>query len=187
MSITILELRNIIDAVGDEAKKRKETLQFEYDKIKEKSEKLPSLKWFRSRKNADLKDRLAIEGIKRGFSVRAEKVMGALPEYCSKADQRYFNRFDLSWEKDKSSKDFVLVVEIEMDTNTESVMKDFSKLVNNKNNCIKIMICQAKNESEEKALKQAVKKHLSKKDMKLGQYLLSIWAWKKNSFVHVEY
>jgi len=54
--------------------------------------------------------------------------MGALPEYCEVKDQINFNRFDLSWEKVRGSRDFSLAVEIEMDINVDSIIRDFSKL-----------------------------------------------------------
>ena len=115
------------------------------------------IKWYRKRKNSDIKDALTLEGIKRGFSVRAEKTMGALPEYCDKKDQKECNRFDLSWEK-TSIKSFVLVVEIEMEADLVEIGRDFKKLVKNKNDCTKVMICQSKTVGEIENIKADIEK-----------------------------
>lgn len=186
MDITAGELTRIIDSVGDAAIARKKLLDTEYKKAIGDGFEVP-LKWYRTRKNSDLKDVLTLEGIKRGFSVRAEKIMGALPEYCEVKDQKEFNRFDLSWEKVRGSRDFSLAVEIEMDIDSSSVMEDFYKLVNNKSNCLKVMICQAKHEKEIEQLKHEVENAILKPELKIGSYLLSVWAWSRGSFVHYEY
>lgn len=92
--------------------------------------------------------------------------MGALPEYCDKKDQKECNRFDLSWEKigDKNYKEktsikkFVLVVEIEMEADLVEIGRDFKKLVKNKNDCTKVMICQSKTVGEIENIKADIEK-----------------------------
>ncbi|MDV6328310.1 hypothetical protein Q5L94_09570, partial [Idiomarina sp. Sol25] len=147
-------MMRIIDSVGESAIARKKLLDSAYKNAVGDNVETP-LKWYRTRKNSDLKDALTLEGIKRGFSVRAEKVMGALPEYCEVKDQNNFNRFDLSWEKVRGSRDFSLAVEIEMDINVNSIIRDFSKLKRNKSDCLKVMICQARNEFELEQIKES--------------------------------
>ncbi len=186
MDITVEEFTNIIDCVGDVAISRKKIIEAEYEKAIGDGFEIP-IKWYRTRKNADIKDALALEGIKRGFSVRAEKVMGALPEYCKDEDQQAFNRFDLSWETVRDSRDFTLAVEIEMDISTNKVMEDFNKLVNNKSNCLKVMVCQTRHEDEIEKLKSAVENALAKKSSIAGTYLLSIWAWSRGGFIHFQF
>ncbi len=186
MDITVEEFTNIIDCVGDAAKSRKKIIEAEYERAIGDGYEIP-IKWYRTRKNADIKDALALEGIKRGFSVRAEKVMGALPEYCKDEDQQEFNRFDLSWETVRNSRDFSLAVEIEMEISTDKVMEDFYKLVNNKSNCLKVMVCQTRYEDEIDKLKSAVENALSKKSSNAGTYLLSIWAWSRGGFIHYQF
>jgi hypothetical protein len=78
MEVKVQELTTIINAVGYAAIVRKELLDEEYKKAVGDDFVIP-LNWYRTRKNADLKDALTLEGIKRGFSVRAEKVMGHFP------------------------------------------------------------------------------------------------------------
>lgn len=186
MNITVKEFAEIIDSVGDAAKLRKKIISDTYKRTIADDFDLP-IKWYRSRKNADIKDALALEGVKRGFSVRAEKVMGALPEYCKDSDQILFNRFDLSWEKTRNSREFTLAVEIEMDINIDSVMKDFRKLINNKSDCLKAMVCQVKNDSEESIFKSAAKKELLEAPKNVGSYVLSIWSWPRGEFVHYNF
>ena len=183
MEIKVEELTRIINSVGQSAIARKKLLDTEYKKAVGDNFDIP-LKWFRTRKNSDLKDALTFEGIKRGLSVRAEKVMGALPEYCDAKDQNEFNRFDLSWEKVRGSREFTLAVEIEMDINVDSIMRDFLKLKNNKSDCLKVMICQARHECEIEKIKESVEIALSDEASIVGNYLLSIWAWSRGGFIH---
>jgi len=186
MDITVEEFTVIIDSVGNAAKSRKKIIEAEYKKAIGDEFEIP-IKWYRARKNADIKDALALEGIKRGFSVRAEKVMGALPEYCKDEDQQAFNRFDLSWETVRGSRNFSLAVEIEMEISTDKVMEDFYKLVNNKSNCLKVMVCQTRHEDEIEKLKLAVESSLAKNSSISGTYLLSIWAWSRGGFIHFKF
>lgn len=180
MTITVEEFTHIVDAVGDAANTRKQAIRDAYPGDQADL----SVKWYRSRKNSDIKDALTLEGIKRGFSVRAEKVMGALPEYCEKSDQHVYNRFDLSWEETKESRNFSLLVEIEMDLNVGSVVGDFRKLINNKSDCLKAMVCQAKNELEINSIIAGLESALSEAPSRTGVYVLSIWAWQRSEFVH---
>lgn len=186
MDITVEDITRIIDAVGDAAKAKKKLLSAEYKKATGEEFDTP-VNWYRTRKNADIKDALTLEGIKRGFSVRAEKVMGALPEYCKDEDQKAFNRFDLSWESSRNSRNFTLAVEIEMDINADKVMEDFYKLIKNKNNCLKIMVCQTRYDSETNILKSKVENALSQATSKSGLYVLSIWAWERGGFIHYQF
>ena len=186
MTIRCEDIMALIDAVGDKAVARKRMLEKEYVKATGNECDLP-LNWYRSKKNYDLKDALTLEGIKRGFSVRAEKIMGALPEYCDVKDQKEFNRFDLSWEKQKDSRDFSLAVEIEMDIDVGSIMRDFHKLINNSSDCLKVMICQARYEEQIGQYRNAVESALSVCPSKSGSYMLSIWAWSRGGFVHYQY
>lgn len=183
MEVKVEDVMRIIDSVGESAVARKKLLDSEYKNAVGDDFEIP-LKWYRARKNSDLKDALTLEGIKRGFSVRAEKVMGALPEYCEVKDQNNFNRFDLSWEKVRGSRDFSLTVEIEMDINVDSIIKDFLKLIKNKSDCLKVMICQARNEFELEQIKVSSKSALSEEVSVSGSYLLSIWTWSRGGFVH---
>jgi len=183
MEVNVEDLTRVIDSVGESAIARKRLLDSEYKETVGDNFEIP-LKWYRTRKNSDLKDALTLEGIKKGFSVRAEKVMGALPEYCEAKDQNDFNRFDLSWEKVRGSREFSLAVEIEMDLNVDSIIRDFSKLKKNKSDCLKVMICQARNEFEIEQIKESVKAALSKEASIVGSYLLSIWAWSRGGFIH---
>jgi len=186
MTIRCEDIMALIDSVGDEAIARKRILEKEYVKATGNECDLP-LNWYRNRKNSDLKDAFTLDGIKRGFSVRAEKTMGALPEYCSVKDQEKCNRFDLSWEKHKNSRDFSLAIEIEMDINVDSIMRDFNKLINNPSDCLKVMICQAKHEEQIVQYCNAVEVALSACPAKAGSYMLSIWAWSRGGFVHYQY
>lgn len=183
MEVRVEGVMRIIDSVGESAVARKKLLDSEYKNAVGDDFEIP-LKWYRTRKNSDLKDALTLEGIKRGFSVRAEKVMGALPEYCEVKDQTNFNRFDLSWEKVRGSRDFSLAVEIEMDISVDSIIKDFSKLIKNKSDCLKVVICQARNEFELEQIKESSKAALSEEVSISGSYLLSIWTWSRGGFVH---
>ena len=184
--ISIEEFIQVIDGVGESAKTRKKFIKEELLRVNS-SNKLPPIKWYRKRKNSDIKDALTLEGIKRGYSVRAEKVMGALSEYCDDNDQDTFNRFDLSWEKNENSREFSLAVEIEMEAKTGHIIEDFRKLINNKSSCLKVMVCQAKTKNDIDDIKSAVKAELSKKPQAGSSFLLSIWAWPSSEFVHFQY
>jgi|GEM_PF-1329717 hypothetical protein len=183
MEVKVEDVTRIIDSVGESAIARKKLLDSEYRNAVGDNFDIP-LKWYRTRKNSDLKDALTLEGIRRGFSIRAEKVMGALPEYCEVKDQINFNRFDLSWEKVRGSRDFSLAVEIEMDINVDSIIRDFSKLKKNKSDCLKVMICQARNEFELKQIKDSAEAALSGEALVSGSYLLSVWTWSRGGFLH---
>ena len=187
MNFTVDDVVSIIDQVGVEANNKKKLLKKYYiDSVGENFD-VP-IKWYRTRKNADLKDAFTLEGIKRGFSVRAEKTMGALPEYCSSENQEAYNRFDLSWEKKKDSKDFLLAVEIEMDVNPLEIKRDFKKLAKNRSDCIKVMICQAKTADEIEGLKMEIEKSILQSTSKNSVYLLSIWSWEHGGqFLHFQY
>jgi hypothetical protein len=74
-----------------------------------------------------------------------------------------------------------------MDINVDSVMRDFLKLINNKSDFLKVMICQARYEIEIEQLKKEVESALSKETSKVGRYLLSIWAWPLGGFVHYNF
>jgi hypothetical protein len=184
MTFTEIEFSKIIDGVGRAANERKKNIKMEYQKAMGDDYDLPPIKWYRRRKNSDIKDALTLEGIKRGFSVRAEKTMGADKEYCEKDDQDSFNRFDLSWEKNKNSRDFSLIVEIEMDLKINSIKKDFQKLIENKNNCLKAMVCQAENEHDMMHIMKTVKNLLQASQDNRGWFVLSIWVWSKAGFAH---
>ncbi|WP_163371785.1 hypothetical protein [Endozoicomonas acroporae] len=195
MNISVNDIIGIIDQVGFDANKRKKVLRELYIDRFGEDFNVP-IKWYRKRKNADIKDALTLEGIKRGFSVRAEKTMGALPEYCGSEDQEECNRFDLSWENmgDKnykertSKKNFVLLVEIEMEADLVEIGRDFKKLVKNKNDCTKVMICQSKTVGEIENIKADIEKAVTSSASKQSVYLLSIWSWEHGGkFLHFQY
>ena len=195
----INEIKNYIDEVAKQANLKKIQIGKAYgiseddmnryvsesDYRKERKDIFAlGLNWFRKTKNQDLKDRLTIEGIKKGFSVRAEKTMGALPEYQSAVDQNHCNRFDLSWEKTKNSRNFMLAVEIEMDLDLDSIFKDFKKLTVNNKTEIKVMICQAKNKSIANQISEKAAMKVSQNLESGGSYLLSVWTWDSAKFKH---
>lgn len=72
MNISVNDIIGIIDQVGFDANKRKKVLRELYIDRFGEDFNVP-IKWYRKRKNSDIKDALTLEGIKRGFSVRAEK------------------------------------------------------------------------------------------------------------------
>ena len=195
----INEIKNYIDEVAKQANLKKIQIGMAYGISEDDMNRYVSesdyrrerkdifalgLNWFRKTKNQDLKDRLTIEGIKKGFSVRAEKTMGALPEYQSVADQNHCNRFDLSWETTKNSRNFILAVEIEMDLDLDSIFKDFKKLTGNHKTEMKVMICQAKNKSIAKQIAEKAAMKISQNLESGGSYLLSVWTWDSAKFRH---
>ena len=142
------------------------------------------LKWYRRSKNQTVKNFLTLEGIKRGYSVRAEKTMGALPEYQKMSDQTSYNRFDLSWESKRNSRDFVLAVEIEMTMDVAEVIRDFKKLLLCKKVETRLLVCQAKTDRDEAKFITALSAELSAYPNLPGQTLVSIWSWSKGQFSH---
>jgi len=196
MKVTYQEFIDIIDAVGKATNEHKALIKRVFKEATGKEYELP-VKWYRKNKNADIKNALALAGFKRGFSVRAEKTMGALPEYQSKNDQDIHNRFDLSWEaeEDTDTRDFILAVEIEMSVEMSHITKDFRKLVENQSDCLKVIICQAKRKCDESELLKEMQKIISEQKSKptkpKGTFVLTIWSWEskdnkgnKGKFIH---
>ena len=110
--------------------------------------------------------------------------MGAQPEYQKIEDQDNFNRFDLSWEKSKNSRDFSLAMEIEMDMEHKEILRDFKKLLMNKKTENKVMVCQSKTEED---IKPLIKKCSDLAKVNIGhggKYLVSVWTWSLGEFVH---
>ncbi|TDY03005.1 hypothetical protein [Thiohalophilus thiocyanatoxydans] len=143
-----------------------------------------SLKWFRRRKNQDIKDRFTLEGRRRRMAVRAEKTTGADPEYQNQADQAEYNRFDLSWEDECGSRRFVLAMEIEMDLDSSEVVRDFKKLLKNRSRASKVMVCQAKTSGEARKIANELSEQLERHAKPIGEFLVSVWTWEVGRFLH---
>jgi len=139
------------------------------------------LRWYRKTKNQNIKDKFLIAGLEKNFSVRAEKTMGALPEYQKGKDKEY--RFDLSWENGMESKVFDLIMEIEMDLNIDSIVYDFKKILNIVSNK-KVMVCQAKTEKDSSGIISKLQKIADTKAKGENKYLVAVWQWDLGKFVY---
>lgn len=190
------EIADALDTVGYEARSRKQSIgmacgvsskdmgRYVSDyKFRQSRPDIRNLKlnWYRRRKNQDIKDKLAIEGVKRGFSVRAEKTMGAKAEYQGAEDQKKSRRFDLSWERGENSREFALAMEIEMDLQRRSIKKDLLKLINNDGAELKVMVCQQKSRTDAESLWPSVCERVQGS---CGAFMLSVWVWELQTFCH---
>lgn len=198
--ILIKDIEELLDEVAQAANERKKAIGIaagyskdemdiylsdaQYRKSRRDDIGALRLKWFRRRKNQDIKDRFTLEGRRRRLAVRAEKTTGADSEYQSQADQAGCNRFDLSWEDGRGSRRFVLAMEIEMSLDSREVLADFKKLLGNRSRAKKVMVCQATTSEEARQLADKVSEQLERHSQPVGEYLVSVWSWEACRFLH---
>jgi hypothetical protein len=198
--ISIGDIARVLDEVGIAANRRKKAIGIasgysecemdlylsdaQYRKSRSRDIGELGLKWFRRRKNQDIKDSFTLEGRRRKLAVRAEKTTGADPEYQSYADQAEFNRFDISWEEYRGSRSFLLAMEVEMSLEHSEVVKDFKKLLQNRSVACKVIVCQAKTSAGAREIASELHTLLGQHTDPAGDFLVSTWTWDIGGFLH---